>query len=92
MKTSRLKIGQRLSIYPKKMTIPKSSGKVVSTKKKEKTTIKGDFKTYVVQKGDSLWIISRKFNNVSVDQIKKWNNIWSVKSLKPGTKLKIYKS
>ncbi len=92
MKTSRLKIGQRLSIYPKKMAIPKSSGKVVSTKKKEKTTIKGDFKTYVVQKGDSLWIISRKFNNVSVDQIKKWNNIWSVKSLKPGTKLKIYKS
>ncbi|MFB1040852.1 MAG: hypothetical protein QMC35_10380 [Polaribacter sp.] len=24
--------------------------------------------------------------------MKKWNNIWSVKSLKPGTKLKIYKS
>ncbi|MDB4047755.1 hypothetical protein N9494_00590 [Polaribacter sp.] len=27
-----------------------------------------------------------------MDEIKKWNNIWSVKSLKPETKLKIYKS
>ena len=46
----------------------------------------------MVRKGDSLWTISRKFKNVSIDKIKKWNNIWSVKSLKPETKLKIYKS
>jgi membrane-bound lytic murein transglycosylase D len=45
-----------------------------------------------VKNGDSLWNISKKFQNVSVDEIKKWNNIWSVKSLKPGTKLKIFKS
>ena len=30
--------------------------------------------------------------NVSIDEIKKWNNIWCGKSLKPETKLKIYKS
>lgn len=92
MKTSRLKIGQRLSIYPKKMAIPKSSVKVSSTKNKVKSTQKGTFETYIVRKGDSLWMISRKFENVSIDEIKKWNNIWSVKSIKPGTKLKIYKS
>jgi len=46
----------------------------------------------MVRKGDSLWTISRKFMNISMDEIKKWNNIWSVKSLKPETKLKIYKS
>ena len=92
MKTSRLKIGQRLSIYPKKMAIPKSSIKVSSTKKNKKETKKGAFETYTVKKGDSLWTISRKFKNVSIDEIKKWNNIWSVKSIKPGTKLKIYKS
>ena len=92
MKTSRLKIGQRLSIYPKKMAIKKTAVKVVVTKKKEKFIKQGSFETYVVKKGDSLWTISRKFKNVSVVEIKKWNNIWSVKSLKPGTKLKIYKS
>jgi len=92
MKTSRLSIGQRLSIYPKKMAIEKADIKVAGTKKREKFTKKGAFETYTVKKGDSLWTISRKFKNVSIDQIKKWNNIWSVKSLKPGTKLKIYKS
>ncbi|QOD60022.1 LysM peptidoglycan-binding domain-containing protein [Polaribacter haliotis] len=92
LKTSRLKIGQRLSVYPKKIAIAKSFSKKSSQKVASKNTKKGDFETYTVKKGDSLWIISRKYKNVSIDQIKKWNNIWSVKSLKPGTKLKIYKS
>nr|WP_235318282.1 lytic transglycosylase domain-containing protein [Polaribacter sp. Hel1_85] len=89
LKSSRLKIGQRLYIYPKKLAF--SKGK--STKKNElKPSIKGPHKVYIVQKGDSLWSISQKFKNVSVDKIKKWNNIWSAKGLKPGTKLKIFKS
>ena len=92
MKTSRLKIGQRLIIYPKKMAIPKKTSKVTTLKKNVKSTKKDGFEMYVVRKGDSLWKISKKFKNVSIDEIKKWNNIWSVKSLKPGMKLKIYKS
>ncbi|QTD39117.1 LysM peptidoglycan-binding domain-containing protein [Polaribacter batillariae] len=92
LKTSRLKIGQRLSVYPKKLAIAKSSAKKTSTKVASNNNKKANFETYTVKKGDSLWIISRKYKNVSIDQIKKWNNIWSVKSLKPGTKLKIYKS
>ncbi len=93
LKNSRLKIGQRLYIYPKK--VPFSVTK--STNKKEKVSSKvskksGKYDVYIVKEGDSLWTISRKFKNVSVDEIKKWNNIWSAKSLKPGTKLKIYKS
>ena len=92
MKTSRLKIGQRLSIYPKKIAITKSELKVSSVKKKVLPKKKGVYETYIVLTGDSLWTISRKFKNVSIDEIKKWNNIWSVNVLKPGTKLKIYKS
>lgn len=92
LKTSRLRIGQRLSIYPKKLAIPKKSVKIASNKKTTKSIKNTKFETYTVQKGDSLWTISRKFKNVSIEEIKKWNNIWSVKSLKPGTKLKIYKS
>lgn len=89
LKSSRLKIGQRLYIYPKRVpAIPKKSTKNKTTK----STPKGEYSIYVVKKGDSLWTIAQKFKNVSMDDIKKWNNIWSVKNLKPGTKLKIYKS
>lgn len=92
MKTSNLVAGQNLYIFPRK--IP-AIAKETSKKPKTKTTVvdkKGEYDEYIVQEGDSLWTISKKFTNVSVDDIKKWNNIWSVKSLKPGTKLKIYKS
>ena len=44
------------------------------------------------REGDSLWDIVRKIKNISTAQIKEWNNIWSIKSLKPITKLKIFKS
>ena len=86
LRTHHLKIGQRLSIYPKKMAIPKE----VSQKKV--ATPKGKHEVYVVKSGDSLWTISKKYPTVSIDEIKKWNNIWSAKSLKPGMKLKIFKS
>lgn len=91
LKNSRLKIGQRLSIYPKKLAFTKQENQKLTKKRSVKNAKKAAFKTYIVQKGDSLWKISKKFKNVSTEEIKKWNNIWSVKSLKPGTKLKIYK-
>ncbi len=89
LRSSRLRIGQRLTIYPRR--IASSSKKKSSSTKTTNSTPNGDYTTYVVRKGDSLWTISQKFPKVSVGQLKKWNNIWSVKSLKPGTKLKIYK-
>ncbi|TDQ28568.1 lytic transglycosylase domain-containing protein [Tenacibaculum caenipelagi] len=86
LRTHHLKVGQRLSIYPKKMAIPKE------VSKKEYKVPTGKHEVYVVKEGDSLWTISKKYPSVSVEEIKKWNNIWSVKSLKPGMKLKIFKS
>jgi len=94
LRSNRLRIGQRLTIYPRNYaskSVKKSSSKVAK-KTSIKTPSNGKYTTYVVKKGDSLWLISKKFPKVSVQQIKNWNNIWSVKSLKPGTKLKIYKS
>ncbi len=89
MRSTRLRVGQRLTIYPRRINA------VTSTKSKNKTSKKiiqkGKFNTYVVKSGDSLWLIAQKFANISVQNIKEWNNIWSVKSLKPGTKLKIYR-
>ena len=89
LKTSKLKVGQRLTIFSKKSS---SSHSESTSKKGTASTKSGDYDVYIVKSGDSLWTISKKFKNVSMDEIKKWNNIWSEKSLKIGTKLKIYKS
>lgn len=80
MRNNNLRIGQRLIIYPKGKKTSSSSAK--TTSKPNQTS------EYVVQKGDSLWSISRKFPGVSIDNIKKWNGI-SGTSLKPGMKLKL---
>ncbi|PZX47506.1 LysM peptidoglycan-binding domain-containing protein [Algoriphagus chordae] len=42
--------------------------------------------TYTVRPGDSLWIISRKHEGLTVEQIKRLNNLNS-NSIKPGQKL-----
>lgn len=44
---------------------------------------------HTVQPGDTLWSISQRYDGISVDELKRVNNISNSKSLKPGTKLKI---
>ncbi len=89
LRTNNLRIGQRLSIYPRKITTT-SKSKAATTKKITKTP-SGNYETYTVKSGDSLWTISQKYSKVSIQNLKEWNNIWSAKSLKIGMKLKIYK-
>jgi len=45
--------------------------------------------SYQVLEGDSLWLISQQFG-VSVNQIKKWNNLTNKRYIKPGQLLDIY--
>lgn len=87
LKSNNLRIGQRLTIYPRKSYASTTKSKAKNNSKK--TIPKGKYVTYTVKKGDSLWLISQKYPKVTVNQIKNWNNIWS-NNLKPGTKLKIY--
>jgi membrane-bound lytic murein transglycosylase D len=87
LRNNNLKIGQRLTIFPRKPHV----NKVSQVKKKVKPKpISGQVITYVVQNGDSLWSISQKFPGVSIQNIKDWNGI-SGSKLKPGMKLKISK-
>jgi len=44
---------------------------------------------YTVRRGDTLFLISQKFN-VSIDDLKEWNDLEKKKYLKPGQKLKLY--
>jgi len=85
LRSNNLRIGQRLTIYPRKRGVSKKRTAAVSAKKQ---TIPPGAKVHVVRRGDSLWTISRKYPGISVDNLKKWNGI-SGKNLKPGTKLKL---
>ncbi|OAB80235.1 lytic transglycosylase domain-containing protein [Cochleicola gelatinilyticus] len=84
LRSNRLKIGQRLTIHPRKP--------VATTKSKSSTTSSSSAKaSYTVRSGDSLWSISKKFPGVTVQNLKNWNDI-SGNKLKPGMKLKVSKS
>jgi len=83
LSSNSLRIGQRLTIYPRK---PVSS----TSSKRTSTVSTNGKKTYTVKEGDSLWEIANKFPGVSVENIKKWNDISSDK-LKIGMKLQVSK-
>ncbi len=88
LRSNNLKIGQRLTVYPRK---PYVSKPVVQNRKPHAVKpLTGDVITYTVKEGDSLWLISQKFSGVSIQNIKDWNGI-SGSKLKPGMKLKISK-
>lgn len=92
LRSNNIRVGQRLTIYPRKITsqavanAPAKKSKKVTTK-----SIKGDYITYTVKNGENLWLIAKKFPGISAQNIQEWNGIGNSKSLKPGMKLKIAK-
>jgi membrane-bound lytic murein transglycosylase D len=87
LRSNNLRIGQRLTIYPRKPGNTAPNQSVTSTSKSPVLTSSG---TYMVKNGDSLWSISQKFPGISIQNIKDWNNI-SGTTLKPGMKLIVSK-
>ena len=84
LRSNNLRIGQRLTIYPRNpssVSVSKPKSKAL-----KKPVDPAGKKTYTVKKGDSLWSISQKFPGVSVQNIKDWNDI-SGNKLKIGMKL-----
>jgi len=74
-----LKIGQKLVVWSKRSN-PNAGTHLTSTDKNQ--TVR-----YTVRQGDSLYLISKKFN-VGINDLKRWNTL-NKKYLKPGQKLKI---
>lgn len=85
LQTDYLIFGQRLVITNKKITQLPPKAEI------EKTKL-NNFEIYTVKKGDTLFNISKKYLNISIEQIRNWNDIVDMRYLKPGTKLKILKS
>ncbi|MBL0742318.1 LysM peptidoglycan-binding domain-containing protein [Chryseolinea sp. Jin1] len=83
-----IRAGQRLNIWLRQP--PSSSTSAIASARTTKTpvapvTIPGS-KTYVVQPGDTLWDISKKFEGLTVEKIKSLNNL-NNSQLKAGQKL-----
>ena len=74
---SRIYPGQKLTIWTK------GSGPRLASARSRSIPAS---KVHLVQPGDSLWEISRKYEGLSVNKIKQWNNLKS-NSIKPGQKL-----
>lgn len=83
LRSNMIKAGQILSIYQSNATLDNSL--VSASSDQDGDNVAGG-KTYTVQPGDSLWLISRKMEGVTIDQIKKLNNL-NNNQIKPGQKL-----
>lgn len=97
LKSTTLKKGQQLNIY-----VQMNSAKIdtaskvviadsVSVKvpaKKNPVYSDGQFKYYTIQSGDTLWDIA-KAHGLSVEEIKRLNNMSKYEVLKPGKKIKL---
>ncbi len=92
LRSNNLRIGQRLTIFPRKPYVPKTSKTIASKAKKPSssgpTTLADGSRVHTVKKGDSLWTISRQYPGVSIENLRQWNSLSSNK-LQPGTKLKL---
>jgi membrane-bound lytic murein transglycosylase D len=76
LKSNAIFSGQKLKIH----------SNLKETSQPETPTKKSEF--YTVQKGDTLYIISKNHPGVSVEDLKKWNTICD-DAIQPGMKLKI---
>ena len=96
LKSSNIRVGQRLTIYPRKFNPTTSTRKKTNSKKSKNKVkyveLKSNYLLYTVKSGDNLWTIAKKYPGISAENIQAWNNIGNSKSLKPGMQLKISKN
>jgi len=88
LRSNNLRIGQRLTIYPRNRGKSIVPAKKTVTKTAQNQTFPPGTKTHTVKSGDSLWTISRKYPGITVENLREWNGI-SGSKLQPGTKLKL---
>jgi membrane-bound lytic murein transglycosylase D len=98
LRSNTLRVGQMLVIEkpaPKSKEPAQAIAKKAEPENAEKTQPQladnelSQNKYYTVRPGDTLWSISQKHNSLSVDELRKLNNLKKSDTIKPGQKLKI---
>ena len=80
-KTSILRPGQKLTVWVKDEARNPERQKLIKTAAKKTAN-----DLYTVRRGDSLWLIARKFN-IRVQDLLAWNNLTQGRHLQPGQNL-----
>ncbi|AOW08869.1 LysM peptidoglycan-binding domain-containing protein [Flavobacterium gilvum] len=88
LSSNSISVGNSLVVAKNAVAINTNNASVDSFKKKDNLSASQKEINYLVQKGDSLFSISKKYPGVTVSDLKKWNNITG-DDLKPGMGLKI---
>lgn len=88
-----LRVGMRLQVPDRTPVRDRSTGAVVAKKSNapavtRQTSVSTDGRFYIVQQGDSLYTIARKYST-SVAELQKLNNIKRGRTIKVGMKLKV---
>lgn len=79
---------QKLAVWVKN-TLTQTQNTSTLTVQKTVQTQNLSQKIHLVQPGDTLWEISKKYNNIPIEKIKQLNNITEKTPLLPGQKLKV---
>ncbi len=93
LKSRNLIVGQKLRINSP--IVEKTTASKADTNRNVREAA-SDLKTgqekliyYTVQTGDTLWSIAEKYEGITVNQIREWNNIPQEQNLKVGQKIKV---
>jgi membrane-bound lytic murein transglycosylase D len=94
MKNKNLLVGQKIRVNSPQTAIAASAPKADTNQKvianvKTSNNEKENLIYYTVQSGDTLWSIAEKYEGITVNQIREWNNIKSEEKLKVGQKIKV---
>lgn len=82
-----IRVGQKLVIY-----VPKSRANVVASNAKSApaaSKASDEFIYYEVKNGDTLWNIASQYEGVTTQDLRKWNNLTTNATIKPGERIKI---
>jgi len=86
-----IRVGQRLTIYPRRMPTEEVATKSTEYTSPQKTASKsGEYENYQVQNGETFYSIAKKYPGISAQNIMAWNDINNARHLRPGMTLKIY--
>lgn len=87
IRSSKILVGQRLKIYVKEVQYVNTEGNAVVAKNSA-SKVSNPVQYYTVRSGDTLWSISQRYSDVSINDIKRLNNM-SSNTVKVGQRLKI---
>ncbi|NJM26928.1 MAG: LysM peptidoglycan-binding domain-containing protein [Bacteroidia bacterium] len=86
LRSNTIRVGQRLNIWMRGASTPSQAMASARTPAAITPMPVPDSKTYVVQPGDTLWDISRKFEGLTIEKLKTLNQL-SNNKIQPGQKL-----